>query len=196
MNRKDLLGFLCLGSMSAISGCADLLNGESDESSDPTTNQPKGKETTTPAAEDGTTRTNHLVVMEKRIRKLHQSMPSPNPRFNFNYGEKQFNNINDRDFEVILATGQPALKGDELRITPGKISAQELAARLRIVWGVDEKKQVTRTIESTSVDFTGGVAGGYAFLVGVTTAEDSSQVLVTRAESLSNAKKLTNEFRQ
>jgi hypothetical protein len=197
MKRSKLLALLSLGG--AFTGTMYMIS-EEDSFSEDGTQQTNTTRTQTPNPGNHTGRARNLAQVEERLHKLRKSKHSPSPRYNFDYGQKQFTEIKDSNFEAATANARPDLNGDRLQLTPGNISAQEMAARLRIVWGVDETKQVTRTIRGTDVTFKGGVARGYAFLVGVatdgSTGKSGSQVLVARSKSLSNAKKLTQEFKR
>ena len=204
MNRRELLAFLSLGGASTASGCNGVLDGmlggAANRSTDQPTSQRVSNQTTETSVGNETTTAGNLGTFESNVRRLRKSEPSSAPAFDFDYGQKAFNDIQDENFQTMRATGRPERNGDRLRITPGRITATELAARLRTVWGVKKTEEVTRTIGQASVIFAGGTAGRYSYLVGVlpagATAGVKGQVLTARSASLGSAKELTEEFKE
>lgn len=200
--RRELVALLGLGSAGSLAGCLgwvegliadDETQGTPTEPSDPSTTT-EVTSTLTPVSEPVDDGLQHVY---EQVRELEASEPPPEPAFDFNYETKSFEDVEDPNFGSLEATGRPDRNGDRIRIEPDALSADELAARLRAVWGVGTETEVTRTVGGVDVTFAGGVSGTYVFLVGARTIEtedDPDEVLAARSTSLRQAEGLTLEF--
>lgn len=200
MERRDLIQLLGVGAVGSISGCAGVgdIDGDIFQQffDDDTERTPTATPTTpTPTEPNAQTR---IQVIQAQLKKTKEEQPLTFPTLHFEYEAAEFTDIPDRNFKRIIATPAEDVDGDRLQLVPNEIHPEELATRLRIVWGVGDTEQTTRDIAGTSVSFTGGEVEENAYLVGYLTQSastaESDVVLAARATTLDDALALTGRF--
>ncbi len=186
MERRALLALLGVGGATAAAGCSGLLGGDEDDGGEAT---PEGTTPTATPEPEGLS----LDDVQRREREV-MSGTSPDPALSYDYGTVEISDVPDPNFERVEARATPDRRADRIHATPGLVSADELAARLRAVWGVGRTEEVEREVDGRSVTFAGGVSGGTAYLVGARPDDGDGVVLVARAASLDTARELTAGF--
>lgn len=175
MNRRDILRLLFGGAAPVVAGCS-LLGREEPEPT-PTTPEPP-----TPAASE-------LARLHQRALE-HRYVPEFGPNYDFDYGQKRFDDIPSTAIDRIEARAADGT-GDRIRFTPGALSADELRGWLRVIWPVPDERELEGQISGESVRFRGGRAEGYVYFLSIP-ATDSSPVWGIRAETVDDARRIAD----
>jgi len=124
----------------------------------------------------------HRLVEEER------TTPDFRPKYDFDYGERHFENVPGTRIERIDAESVDGV-GDRIRIVPDAESAEKLRFWLRVTWGIDDERELTGTIRDERRRFRGGNAEGYVYFLSLPPAT-ASPIWVLRAKTTEGARGL------
>ena len=137
----------------------------------------------TPDVDDST----FAKIQEETIAQYR--VPDLGPEYDFEYGERTFDDMAHPAVERIEARAASEGDGDRLEVTPGKMDPDRLRGLLLAIWHVEETIEQRGTVGGEELIFRGGQANGYTYLISVPETA-SSTLWAVRAESVETARRI------